>query len=906
MPTGMTPDLHGDGPYVQNVYRRADAWLVRQGFGQVAQWDTTFAFGSITEPKHLGSAVMRTDFGHEQIVTVISATIFTGGLYQGGDARKVGQYVRTYIASIYDVTTDRTWEELLHPRTSDLNERNDKRAALYETDVDNDVQRYLQADDRGFFFVELSDVMYFGSPRAGLWAYIPSTFDGWEPRTQQVNSVDATDWRFKGYGESASIVRVSASPGLFPDAFAYLTDTEFPRPRAAAAIFGRLAIADRRTVYFSDIRRPSSIIADNFLTIPSENDIEAVSEINGVLVISTTSETFVYAPPPGGQVVTGGRLTKVSEDVGAVGPTAAINGGGALWWADRNGIFATTTGVDMRRVSEGFEVLFAEYITNPLTQFYAASGFSNLTDTQPRIEHRFDPERLTMTWDHVRAQLIVTMPTQALSLVFKDGAWSVWNYESVIGPGNLAAVETQTNLPGAWLIMGQDDLYMVSVFDTPTLTDDTKISGTGASSGEVFSVPSYAVMRYGHGGGMDRSIESTVEDRRRFAGKWYSFDATMSAQVGRNTVYIGEPIPVPVGYEYPTNTAAATADHFLLPIEVVPVDTTNGPIDIAIIFDFDSTHWSPIMRSTTTPEIDFILPPERLESSPGYAPGAPVGGTAEVQLYNKATGAASVTGNQVRIRWDGGQAGYAGSPYAPQMNLTPDQRNRLIWIPFRYTGAAADDVLQMGILGITADLTYAADPADPVECELIAWQQALHVAERHTADDVAQAVDWLIKTDQVGLKEGQQVKARTAYLKVRGQGEATTQNPGVAVHGLLNALFGSDFKGWASQIVDYGGDLERAAKVPALRSRLKNSAGAMVQLTFNSASTTYGNTAAAATGNVLIADRALDTVAISESVKGEHVAVMIFGHIRNRAEALEVGDFRLSLVPAGGRRRRGR
>jgi hypothetical protein len=379
----------------------------------------------------------------------------------------------------------------------------------------------------------------------------------------------------------------------------------------------------------------------------------------------------------------------------------------------------------------------------------------------------------------------------------------------------------------------------------------------------------------------------------------------MAAQTTRNTVYVGKPIPVPTGYVYPNHiTAAGDGTDWLLPIEVAPAaDMVAGPRGITIIFNFDNTHWIPIQRGGSA-EIDFIIPPERLESLPGYRPGLPNPGAAEVQTYLIATGLPSAGGDQIRIRWNGLEALYTGM-HSPVMNLTPNQRNRLIYIPMRYDGAPGDDLLQMGILGVSNTLSNTA-PNYSLNCDLVFWQQALHNAVRHRSDDVAQAVDYALKSGPVGLKEGVQVMGRTVYLSARGRGNATTQIPPASVHGQLNVVFGSDHKGWCAQIVDHDGNIERVGSVDTLRSRLRNTAGAMVDQTYNQADTEWGNVALATQGNVLVADRPLDSLAISEVVRGEHVSVMAFGHIKNRAEGLEIGDAKLGVIAVPARRRSGR
>ena len=898
----MLPDQHGRGPWISNLEPLADRWRTRPGWGQVSQFDTTLAFHSHLDPVHLGSHLIVTDFGHEQIVSVQSVRVFTGGLAQGTMARRVGLYAPTYLLSVYDVTTGHWWEEILAPRTQEQIDRNDRRRARYETDLEIDTSTHLAADTEPFFFHEFKDTLYLGSRRAGLWAYIPADFGSL--RTQQLDSIEDTDWHVQAWGESSLVARVPPSPGPFADAVAYLTSGEFPRPSDVSDVQGRLVLVDRRTLWFSDVGRPGSVAADNFVIVPSEHPITSVTEIGGSLLIHTSRETWLYLPPQGGFLISGGRLLRTSPEVGCLSPEAVVRGGGMAWWIDSAGAWMSPDGMDIRPAAPGWEEFWQSHVSDPLSQFWQQSGASAYAVQQPRAQRRFDATGALATWDHARRRLLLTFPGQAMSLVLEDGAGFVWVYESAAQPASTVAV--RANLPGLRPLMGVSEMYAVLYTDTAAMTDDTLLSGLGAPDSTPVSVPSLAIVRLGRGGALDRSVQSDREDVRRLAGRWYSFGSVMAvAPSGDNAFRILPPVKVPQGFVYPNVLTPAGTQDWLLPIEVVPDTTmTIGPRSVTLIFDFDNTHWTPLLRPAST-EVDFLLPAERLQSAPGYRPGAPTAGLAEVQVYSSATGLPLATGNQIRIRWDGTQAGYAASMYAPTMNLTPRMANRLMWIPMRYSGVAGDDVLRMGFLGGTGVLANAATPYT-LPCDIVAWQEALHAAVRHEADDVAQPVDWALKSGQIGLKGQRQIRARTIWLSLRGSGHGAVQIAPTATHGLLNAVFSSDDKGWAAQIVDHDDALQRDVSKDTLRSRLRNLAGEMADLTWGSANTEWGDLAVAAEGNVLMADRPVDTLAISDAVKGEHVSIMVFGHVRNRAEGLDIGDARVSVIPTSGRRRVGR
>ena len=289
LPTGMDADSVEKGVYLQNLERHTWGWRSRKGFGQLSQFDSTLLASYVEPIAFLGAAPIQTDFGHEQIVSVRAVRCWTG-------EQKIlfgnGLYGIYYIVTVYDVTTDEWYEEMLHPRTSEQGVANPRRHALYESDLQKNYEDYLRGTDDAFWFEEYGDTLFFGSKRAGAWAYRPSTYRG--KLRRQINSVDYHAWHDKPYGESACFLKLYPTDGLYADAFVYLNESEFPRPVDVAAVGNRLAYADGKVVYFSDPGRPASIPADGYITIPSENDVTSIHALLGNLLIRTSSESFFY------------------------------------------------------------------------------------------------------------------------------------------------------------------------------------------------------------------------------------------------------------------------------------------------------------------------------------------------------------------------------------------------------------------------------------------------------------------------------------------------------------------------------------------------------------------------------------------------------------------------------------
>jgi len=891
LPTGMDADSVEKGVYLQNMERHRWGWRTRKGLGQVSEFDSTFLGSYVENVDFLGCAIIKTDFGHEQIISVRALRCWTGeqGVLFGN-----GLYGVYYVVSVYDATTDEWYEEMLHPRTSEQGVDNPRRHALYESDLQRNYEDYLRGTDDAFWFTEFGDTLFFGSKRAGAWAYRPATYRG--KLRRQINSVDYHAWHNRPYGEGACFIRMFPCDGLYGDAYVYLNESEFPRPVDVAAVGNRLAYADGKVVYFSDPERPASIAADNFITVPSENDITSVQALLGNLLVRTTSETFFYQIPDT-FLASGGRLIKVSESVGCSGPTASCSVQGAAWWADRNGVYTTSNGLDIRPLMEGVEDFWKRLVSNPMTNYHQQSGYSSLTADQPGMAKRWDANRVNLVYDHFRNQLLLTVPSEGISLVWRDG-WSVWTYSSQAGPAN--TVQRTENIRNPWLVMGQEDLYCLGT-DTVDVVDDAKTYPYASPSGDDVTIGSLYVLRYGHGGSLDRSVESKVEDVRGFYGKYIRQDNLSG--VG-SLMYIRPWIPVPVGYEFPSGRVAP-ARTWLLPIEIAPYHAVAGlPDKVVFTFFFDNTKWVPLLKGASA-ELEYLLPTERVNSEAGYAPGAPIDGTRELQLWDTVGGAPDPTGHQVRLIWDGNAAGYTGH-WSPNMQLTRNGSNPLIYLPFTYQGNVPDDVGRMGIYVVAAQLINTKSVWTK-DCSVYVWEQACDTIHyRHPTTDPVQPVDWTMKLAQFSAK-GRQLKTRGLELLGASSGNGSSPIYSTALYGLLNALGGSDYKGWATQIVDATNNLAVHDTKQPLRSRLKNTANAMVRAVFGGGDAHWAQVGTPATGNMLIGDEAVDRLAISDSVKGQSVSWMLFGHLRDKAEYLKVSAIDVALrLSSGGKRRKGR
>ncbi len=882
-----------DGSFALNMLWRRDSWEVRKGFGCVEEFDSTLSKNIAGEEEEwgfveqLGSYPIRTAFGHDQIITIVRQRVHTGG----EDTRTM--VVPVYGVIIYDLTTRDRWQENLYRRTSENTSEVlplDRWHGNYETSRDIDRQAWIRAHTEDYFwFEEFDDVLFFGSPRTGVWAYMPSTFN--RRRRSMVDSVDDNEWAER-YSESACVVRVALADGIAQKAYSYLKNADLSGVRDCAVLDGHMVYATERRLWFSDKGFPANIIEVNGYNIPSEYPITAIAEQYGSILVWTERETWHFQPGQGDLFDTG-RLTKLSDNVGCIGPSAVVRLDKGIAWADTNGVYIGQGSGGIEPISQAIEAFFDDYVTNPLTSFYQQSGHTGFAADGPRTRVRFDPRGAHLVFAPDLDALILGIPNEATAMVLSGGKWAMWSTESMVftSGGTPAAYGGSTaNLPFPWFIALRDRLYMMAgPYAQGPITDEAQREG--ADINDDVTVRSLILCEYGRGGAVDRSISSTpyqgeAEDTRWLIRKWYQGAQSVAALNSR--VYIDKWIPVEPGYTLPGGTVTS-GKTVLLPISVCPPDHVNfGPAlpngngldDVHLFIRYDSTHWTPVKIGAGV-NIDYVLPPERIASDGQWVTVA-------------------VTSDEIELDWQVG----GGTP----MNATYQRKSPLIYIPMAPTGST-EDLSSMGLewgTGAPSTLSGASGSIRPV---LFAWEQYDPRVSRHADDDVAQAVDYAYKTDQVGLGEGQQLKARGLWARVMSHGNATTKIFSAWSWGVYNVLVGSDQKGWQAQALDHSGTTEainQLASKTTVRTRIKDSGDSLRNVTFNTTNVAYGNVNDGATGNYIIGDEQVSEIAVSSSTKGSRFSWMVFGFMRNRAERMIVEGLTAAFrVTSKSRRRRG-
>ena len=991
---GIESDSEVKGAFALNMLWRRNGWEVRKGFGQVAEMDTTL--GAIDPSassrkwgyrNHLGSYLMKTNFGHDQIISVFSTDAYTGNTRGSGttasfeNALQVSQFLNVYMVSIYDLTTDDWWEEAVYAHTASFSQADDSYAEMprwkghYQTCWDmggteysprtvggggpkvrgdllglDSHQRWLlsEHDEDTCFFSEIDDQLFFGNQDMGLMLYSPAIFRGWRKgpnaisrrgRSAQVDSSFDRRWK-NPYSESSLVRQAVASDGAFTNAYLYLNKTEFPKPNGAAVLMSRLVLFQGKGLYFSDVGRPTSVVAENVLLVPSEKDITAIEEHLGNLLIWTEDETWLFRPS-NEFVITTGRLTKLADGLGCLSPGAIAKAQGAVFWLDKRGSYTMAGNLSIQKTSEPIDPFFTGTMPNPITSYYTANGHATAAfdqpEAMPRISFALDSQSVSSVYYHDLQSVIFSFPRLNMCLCYRDGKWSVWSVESIVqgtvgGAGIANRVGATQNILNPWVLADKDNLYIVgSPYEDQNgqaLANKTNQRGTTGTPDPSLDTTSRSVYitRYGLGGALDRSVE-TGEDRRTVVGEWLPDHGVSSAATPSWTdhfLYVGKPIPIPPGSVLGTAAAPSLAADSVEGAVWIPIEYVRGRncnTGLANVFDeirqmvirlyFDSEHWAPIPTTASATSIAFALPPERLNT--------PLAGGYTVQRTT-AAGVASSTGEYVDIA--------VGSPAStPTRGFRLWERNRVVYIPFKPLTEDYTVGMAMGVFNSTINPTVSGLDNSSVACNAemrtFVWTESRLGDQQHQDNDVAQPVDWAYKSGNIETPGGVQIKGRGMNIVGTSEGTAFTDyrlEP-TWPFGLLNIIAGADYKEWSSQVIDViptSDAVNTQSNTPAvildesmntIRTRYKDSAtAALTTTTFNQTNGPKYSAAGALTSEYryIAGGEEVNQLSISDGVRGQSISYMMWGHIRNKAEGLFFQSAKVIYRVLGGKRRTGR
>lgn len=869
LPATGGADSIDKGPFLLNTLIRRDGHEVRPGFGQLGQWNLTnthnVAQGGFT--RQLGSTAIVTDFGHTQVVSLWVARM---ALRQNETAQ-----VRTlnvtqdgvsdvFVLQVYDVTTNQRWEEVLYLHTGDRG--SDAIPMPYWRPHYTGRSRWLLAsDESSCFFVSAFGVLFFGNESMGTWCYTPADYRDQMAHTTTQRAGMGTlvlpnDWR----GESCRVWRLNPVP-FVKTGISYIGNDQFPSPVDACLWGERIVYAFDRTLYFSDPLYPASVATNNLVTLSLMEPITAVAETAGIILVFTRNETWAFRPSSGASAAAG-DARRLSDSIGCLGPLAKARRMETLIWADDHGIFSFDGGMQIREVSEPIRGLFDEGMSLPLSRYYDTAGIpQSATSANSSFVQWTGLDRINVAYNPLYDVALFALPNQNVALCLSQGkSWSLWSWESfAVNAG--APLKT---LPEPYVCNAVDSLFLSVGPIATTCKDD---------SGATYSTGSNAVLLWREGGALDRN--TAVGSDQRFGSTYIRVDQT-SANNG--WFYVGDPTLVRQGSLLGTTYAAQ--DTWMFPVYLCPSDT---PVDgVKFHFTYDDTAWTPIYFDDVNKDVDYDLPAQRLPARDAFGYSAINVGSNEVRVY----------GNELRINAIGATAA-ATWTHHPSFNMTPGSLEPFIWLPFKCTTGTIGQIPSLGLITTTASIIYLGAPV--TQKVYVATNSAPLVEESISP----QPVDWCIKGSRAEVPDRGQARIRGLFLRARSLGEPVSVADQF-VHGLLNATFQTDMREWTSQLADYTLGLGVAEKAN-VRARMLGITSAVNLRTFGNVAT-WSSTSATSTGNFLIDDEQVDTRTVSLTARGETLTAMLFGHVRDKAQAMIIDSMDIAVRAVGQARRWGR
>ena len=933
---GIKQDSPSKGSFALNMLYRRNAWEAREGFGQLSQRTTTFGLptgvGAASAQgmgirKHLGSYMLKTDFGHTQCLSIFSALVRTGNAVT--NASMTNSYTDDVIVvEIDDITTGDHWEEPLYNHTAEAVGFGSEGATSqnmwgstittnysgspppywkgqYATNMSSDRTAFKSGlSDDAFFFHEWQDSVYFGSPTVGIFIYRPVIIGKTERRFLHY---DITSYASLPYAERSFIRPLVPTPNpAYESAYAYLNKATFPGdPVDVAVIDNRLVVAADRTLYFSDPNQPGYFVGINQVKVPSRTPITAIEPHYGHLMIFAEDETFMFRSS-GGALYGGGQVSKVDEHVGCFGPNAITIAQGNLIWSDQNGVYSTTGNLVVSKISVDIDSFFNGYFSSPLTSYYTTTtspGFSNTANKQPQTQFVVSGKNAHLCYNPELEALFAVYPDSEAIFCFTGGKWSLWTTETQATNTANTVIATQT-ITDTWIVTSEDKMVMVGSLDEQTLDDSAKTAAGGNVDQDLVAT-SYYLLEYGRGGALDRSV-CDGEDMRKPTGYY-----TYTPGSGRATAFhckAETPERAPTGYAFPDGswTIGGTTYTKIRPEDIIywvpismlvsdPAKTKLNKWQATVKYDHNA--WEPVMYANNS-DIDFFVPSARIVTKPGYNPG---GGNATAKVLNAGSGV-------IDIKFDRTE-----DPDTRYIYLSPLVPAVMLYIPMRLKVASQTASLSQMIESITSASNTSAAGTQALDPWV--WKEYfIGTTQSRNSNNVTMPVDWAYKTKQVNMNGQSMLKARGLFVRMssRGPGDANSNLVPNFLFGMFNTLLGCDEKGWVSQVVDYDGvsnvnseSLDKIAKKNSIRTRVRNS-GAMVDKVFDQAGVTYGSSTATTAGNYLIDDQAVSVISTSDSVKGSTFSYMMFGHIQNRAQAVRIEDAKATVRVSGSRRRTGK
>ena len=906
--------------YIQNLYKnKGDFWESRDGFGTIARFNCSVSpvpwvntTDDIPNPinsgykSHLGSYLIRTKFGHDQIVSVFQCV----GYITGDNPKyptdvlkpnKKADYVPFYAVSIFDVTTNNRYETILHTHTGEsrdqedyLTGRNNNDAflhAFYETryDTPGTFQRVILAEPSEFWFHEYQDRLIFGSKDCPTYVYDPAILFKVEGKflKNTLLQSEVNDSLSNPVGEQNIITPLSLKDGPLSEGYAYLQQDDLPKFVDATTIANRVVYAAGKTLYFSDANIPNSIIGDDSFTLDLEDDITCIQNWNNNIIVWTNFEMQLYQPSLTSQLMSLGGAVKISNKVGCINPKCAVAIDDGVYWADNNGIYFTKNGLGISEISETIGLFFTDFLVNPISKFFTANGTVQDSATPGNYELTYkNNTRLShIIYDQKYQQLIFVVPELSLAWVLKKG-WYVWNFQTEAK--ELDQVDTLSNLDPVYLLTRDEEIYLIGAEQSNAVQQAVYDVASEQDQKEIVAYnTSFALLEWKRGGAVDGSTKpnSSLEDWRGTHG--YQEMNTVGAPSEDAKIYfdkltrrtgllatnrVGAPEVKDLGLD---------TEVYLMPVRITPTNVAMRNIyalEMNIIID--DFNWNPVLF-TDNVTVPVLLPTRRSANYEGWS-----------VTWSAGT-------NQIQISYD---HALVTNPNFDGIRTSVNNKNDLLYIPLvkNLTSLLTNNVVvRVETFSLTVKNSNGTESTYN-NFRSFTYQNGISFVNANTE----QAVDWIIKPDYVGIDQVEQIKSRGTYSKILSHGIASqaVTNWG---YGLFNQVVGSDYKDYTTQLIDVGATTnvigDNATQIvnkDGLRNRIVNSTSDLTETTFSNRINFDDN--------YLVRNEEYNTIATSDGTRGEEISYTFFGYLKNKAEKIIITSINAVVFAVGGKRRRGR
>ena len=954
-PVGITYDSPERGAFIQNAYSLIpNDWKIREGFGRVYSYNTSYNEvsynGNITPTdygyvKHLGSCSFTSAYGNRQILSLHIAAISslnrdgadgatnTENVINAEVRGVVAEASYQYVVSIYDIDTNRHYEQVIGGKTSEVEDiiPMEQQTGFYDRDLllqSNTKVFPINPDaDEHFYWAELNsptsgDTIYFGTNLLGLYAYRPIVFDA--PPDTQVETTLLGAYNYTmggmmgrcGWSETSFIEKTTAGEGIL-EGLIYLNQTEFPVPTDITAINNRLCLAYERTIYFTDEFNGGAIIADNLLEIPTDRTITGISEINGVLLVFTQNETYLYQPSVGTQIQTAGRLIKMNSNWGCLNARAKIKAEDLLYWCDETGIYVSD-GTRIEDIADPIRPIFRRFLETPLTDYprQTPNGYTDSGALQFQSKIKLDWKQLGnlhFAKNPLEQLVFIVLPEQKFAFVIDAkkmfSTWS-WSFRGTL-EGNRAGEETHYITESSLL---SDDFALVDNGDDLFIVDlerkEIRVGAMPISGGQqVYRAERVVnVYRWKTGGALD--FDTTYhEDKKAYAN---SLRVLQNPEDKLNYFAIGKPV---VSYDgIRTDYGNIYGNHnsilpeqpwFLVPFGVA-TDGLNSITSISVVLNFDDDYWQVATYNdfAANDRLDVIWHPNRLITTPGfgYSPAVPAVGS---RLLLTAP-------NEITIEFNGA---VGPSTFGNFLNVS-NQFQVLFWLPMTLKQFVNNSTLGQGWSIVSAQINAS-------NCVVLATEAGSKERDTGTygsGASLAQPVEWIIQSQPLQGDKGEQIKARGGFVDVFSHGPYPTRGDRVDDRGLINVMVSSDYNNYQGQVVDFtqvppsiqDGLINNETGLVDVRDisagEFVSTAGLLQPKVFNNTAATYANLnyvpPATMGGTILIDGEDNYPTSFSTSTKGTSIFITLYGYCADIANSLIIKKLTGAYRATSDKRRR--